>query len=233
MATNPQDGASVKFASALAGARLGSALFAGDLDGDPSGPGTDHDGGAGTERAARAPVREPARAGRDAGHRRRRADVAARDRIQGVSATAIAAGDLDGAGAHDIVLADRNFVPTGTIRAHGVVYVLPGVDPASSATIDIATASPMLTLSGVADGSLLGSAVLVADTSGRGADLIVGAPGDGDDAGRVYIYQHEDRLLRVAHPDRGRRRHADRTDDAAASSATRSQRRGGPAARAC
>ena len=110
---------------------------------------------------------------------------------QGVSATAIAAGDLDGTGAHDIVLADRNFVPTGTIRARGVVYVLPGVDPTSSATIDIATASPMLTLSGIADGSLLGSSVLVANTSGRGADLMVGAPGDGADAGVVYIYQHE------------------------------------------
>jgi hypothetical protein len=49
----------------------------------------------------------------------------------------------------------------------------------------------MLTLSGVADGSLLGASVLVADTSGRGADLLVGAPGDGGDAGAIYIYQHE------------------------------------------
>jgi len=114
----------------------------------------------------------------------------------GVSATAIAAGDLDGVGAHDIVLADRSFVPTGTIRARGIVYVLPGVDPASSATIDIATADPLLTLSGSADGSLLGSSVLVADTSGRGADLLVGAPGDGGDAGAVYIYQHETDFFR-------------------------------------
>ncbi len=190
MATNPQDGASVKFASALAGARLGSALFAGDLDGDPSNPGQIMMAAPGPNARrvhlfANLPVQGATQA----------IDVDAQTSphvmYQGVSATAIAAGDLDGAGAHDIVLADRNFVPTGTIRARGVVYVLPGVDPASSATIDIATASPMLTLSGVADGSLLGSAVLVADTSGRGADLVVGAPGDGDDAGRVYIYQHE------------------------------------------
>jgi hypothetical protein len=189
-ATNPQDGASVKFASALANAHLGSALFAGDLDGDPSNPGQVMMAAPGPNARrvhlfANLPVQGATQA----------IDVDAPTSphvmYTGVSATALAAGDLDGAGAHDIVLADRNFVPTGTIRARGVVYVLPGVDPASSATIDIATASPMLTLSGAADGSLLGSAVLVANTSGRGGDLIVGATGDGDDAGRVYLYQHE------------------------------------------
>jgi len=46
-------------------------------------------------------------------------------------------------------------------------------------------------LTGTDDGSLLGSSILVANTSGRGGDLLVGAPGDGADSGAVYIYQHE------------------------------------------
>jgi hypothetical protein len=191
MAASPMDGASVTFASALAGARLGSALFAGDLGGG-SGPGPGRvmmaAPGPNARRVhlfANLPAQGVAQA----------IDVDAATpphvMFQGVSATAIASGDLDGAGAQDVVLADRNFVPAGTIRARGVVYVLPGVNPASAATIDIATTSPLLTLSGAADGSLLGSAVLVANTAGRGGDLFVSAPGDGGDAGAVYIYQHE------------------------------------------
>ncbi len=185
-ATSPQDGASVKFATAVAGARLGSVVQVADLDGTgPSevllaAPGT-------TAKRVHLYANLPSTGSMTA------IDTDAADHVtfSGVSATAITAGDLDGMAPADIVLADRNFIPSGTINARGVVYVLPGFNPTLPRAIDIATTTPLLTLSGAEDGSLLGSSVLVADTSGRGADLIVGAPGDSAKAGVLYIYQHE------------------------------------------
>lgn len=187
-ATSPQEGASVRFMSALPGARLGSALHAANLDGTGPAEVLMAAPGASARRvymfAALPPLGSMQAVDVDAA-------MPPHVTFSGVSATAIAAGDLDGAGAADIALADRNFIPPGTINPQGVVYVLPGVDPATARTVDIATTTPLLTLSGGSDGSLLGSAVLIANTSGRGADLFVSAPGDGERAGKVYIYKHE------------------------------------------
>jgi hypothetical protein len=117
--------------------------------------------------------------------------------ISGVAAGALAAGKFTGrrdvvTGSLDVAVADAMIHPGNDPLKQGVVYVFRSVDPATATTFAVDAAAPLgqsLTLTGV-DKSLFGQALLALD-SGMGQDLLVGAPGDADGTGRVYIYKND------------------------------------------
>jgi hypothetical protein len=115
----------------------------------------------------------------------------------GVAATALAAGSLDEAPDSgkplDIALGDPTYRDqSDTAATRGRVYLFSDVALTGTAPIDVASAAP--TITGMSLNSQLGTALLIADTSGGGEDLFVGAPGDGG-TGAVYIFKHATGLL--------------------------------------
>jgi hypothetical protein len=130
--------------------------------------------------------------------RRLDADAADHPTLTGAAASALAAGDLDGKPATgaplEIAIADPTYydAQNDTAMRRGRVFVFSNVDPTGTAPIDVATARP--TITGGDQNSQLGTSLLIADTSGGGQDLFVGAPGD-NGTGVVYIFPHDDGLL--------------------------------------
>ena len=103
----------------------------------------------------------------------------------GIAPSALGAGDLNADNLPDIVLGDSEFFPTNAPSKTGVVYAFADVDLSGATSYAVGTASQ--TIVGPAS-SQFGSAVLVLNTSGYGADLFVGAPGDNQGAGTVYVF---------------------------------------------
>ena len=125
------------------------------------------------------------------------ANAADHPSFTGVAATALAAGALDEAPDAgkplDIALGDPTYRdPSDTAMTRGRVYLFSDVSLTGTAPIDVASASP--TITGANVNSQLGTALLIADTSGGGEDLFVGAPGDGG-TGAVYAFKHSTGLL--------------------------------------
>ncbi len=110
-------------------------------------------------------------------------------RVVGVVPTALGFGDFDGNSASsDIVIGDSQYrAPADGADRRGAVYVFSAVDPAVAAAPTIASAAVMIP--GPDAGSQFGAAVLAFD-SGRGQDLLIGAPGASDAAGAVYLFQN-------------------------------------------
>ena len=132
----------------------------------------------------------------------RQIDSAAADHptFTGAAVTAMAAGALDEAPDSgkplDIALADPSYydTTTDTAKTRGRVYLFADVDPTGTAAIDVGAAKP--TITGTSQNSQLGTALLIADTSGGGEDLLVGAPGDGEGGtGTVHLFKHGTGLL--------------------------------------
>jgi hypothetical protein len=130
------------------------------------------------------------------------ADGADHVTFTGIAATALGAGDLNGDGAAptnapaDILLGDAQYrAPGDGVDRRGAVYVFSAVDPSGSAARAIGDATVMIP--GPGAGSQFGAAVLALD-SGRGEDLLIGAPGAGDGTGAVYLFQHADDFFDVA-----------------------------------
>jgi hypothetical protein len=191
--TSASGGADITFTTAGAGAPtgmtalFGSTLHAADLNGDRraellvSAPGTKqvHVFQVGLPPPPGSPVI-------------RDADAADHVVFTGAAVAAIGAGDLDSSPAAsglDVVLGEpthRESNDTGFRR--GAVYLFQNVDPKATASRDVAAAD--VSVIGQLDGSLLGSAVLIADTSGQGPDLLMGAPGDSG-TGVVYLVRHD------------------------------------------
>jgi hypothetical protein len=125
------------------------------------------------------------------------ADAADHPTFTGIAAAALAAGDLDGQPATgkplEIAIGDPGYrLATDTAMRRGRVYLFANVAPTSTAPIDAASASP--TITGKDKSSQLGTSLLIADTSGNGEDLLIGAPGD-DSTGVVYVFKHTTGLL--------------------------------------
>jgi hypothetical protein len=125
------------------------------------------------------------------------ADAADHPTFTGVAATALAAGSLDEAPDSgkplDIALGDPTYRdPSDTAMTRGRVYLFSDVAPTGTAPIDVASVNT--TITGASVNSQLGTALLIADTSGGGEDLFVGAPGDAG-TGVVYAFKHSTGLL--------------------------------------
>jgi hypothetical protein len=125
------------------------------------------------------------------------ADTADHPIFTGAAVAAMAAGELDDAPDSgkplDIALGDPTYRDVDdTARTRGRVYLFSAVDPTGTAPIDVASATP--TITGTDVKSQLGKALLIADTSGGGEDLLVGAPGD-DGNGAVYVFKHSTGLF--------------------------------------
>jgi len=125
-------------------------------------------------------------------------DAADHPTFTGVAAQALAAGDLDSNAPSskrlDVAIGDPTYRDTNDLgMGRGRVYLFADVDPTGTAPIDIATANP--TITGVAPTTQLGRALLIADTSGQGEDLLVGAPGEDDTAGAVYLFANNPSLF--------------------------------------
>lgn len=125
------------------------------------------------------------------------ANAADHTTFTGVAATALAAGSLDEAPDSgkplDIALGDPTYRdPSDTAMTRGRVYVFSDVALTGTTPVDIATANT--TITGTSVNAQLGTALLIADTSGGGEDLFVGAPGDGG-TGVVYAFKHSTGLL--------------------------------------
>ena len=86
----------------------------------------------------------------------------------------------------------RYRLASDTAMRRGKVYLFANVALTGTAPIDAASASP--TITGKDKNSQLGTSLLIADTSGNGDDLFVGAPGDGS-TGAVYVFKHATGLL--------------------------------------
>ena len=109
-------------------------------------------------------------------------------RMVGVVPTALGFGDFDGNGEPNLVIGDAQYrAPADGADRRGAVYVFSGVEPAVVAAPTIADAD--VVIPGPAAGSQFGAAVLAFD-SGRGQDLLIGAPGASDAAGAVYLFQN-------------------------------------------
>jgi hypothetical protein len=80
-------------------------------------------------------------------------------------------------------------LPSDQGSRRGIVYLFSNVSPTGTAALDVAAATT--TIEGPGLSSQLGTALLVADTSGRGEDLLVGAPTEGN-AGTVFLFKHDD-----------------------------------------
>jgi len=120
------------------------------------------------------------------------ADAADHPTFTGAAVAAMAAGELDEAPDSgkplDIALGDPTYRNVDdTTQTRGKVYLFADVDPSGTAPIDVATASP--TIIGTEMNAQLGTALLIADTSGGGEDLFVGAPG-AEGNGNVYDFKH-------------------------------------------
>jgi hypothetical protein len=188
LASSSSSGADIVWKTATAGANLGEALFA-----------------VGKSRGI-SPFLLAAAPGAQVTHllsdftrsaAARSADAADHPTFTGAPVTAMAAGEIDEAPdsgmPFDIALADpsyRDASDQGSTR--GKVYLFSNVSPTGTAAIDVATAHPTITGAGLT--SQLGTALLIADTSGGGQDLIVGAPGE-DGKGAVYVFAHDDALF--------------------------------------
>lgn len=125
------------------------------------------------------------------------ADAADHPTFTGIAAAALAAGDLDGNATSskklDVALADPTYRDVSdAAMGRGRVYLFADVDPAATTPIDVAMAQP--TVTGTAANSHLGAAVLIADTSGQGDDLYIGAPFD-DDTGVVYLFPNNPNIF--------------------------------------
>jgi len=122
-------------------------------------------------------------------------DAADHPTITGVAAAALAAGDLAGDTANggeplDITIGDPTYrLPSDGGSRRGIVYLFSNVSPTGTAALDVAAATT--TIEGPSLSSQLGSALLIADTSGKGEDLLVGAPTEGS-AGVVFLFKHDD-----------------------------------------
>ena len=119
-------------------------------------------------------------------------DVAAPDhfRVTGVVPTALGFGDYNGddVGALDLVLGDAQYrAPGDGVDRRGAVYVFSAPEAAIASAVPVAQAAVMIP--GPAVGSQFGAAVLTFD-SGQRDDLLIGAPGVGDGAGVIYLFQH-------------------------------------------
>lgn len=106
-----------------------------------------------------------------------------------ISGMPLAAGDLDGDGRDEVVLA-----PFALHQGSGALVVVSGRNAIEGALDLAAEPQAALTIRGVEAGASLGCEVEIADVTGDGfEDLIIGAPGrDGpggsrQDAGRVYV----------------------------------------------
>jgi hypothetical protein len=114
-------------------------------------------------------------------------DLADHPVLTGVSATSLTAGDFDGTTTGiDIAVGDPSFVPSGLVASKGAVLLFANVDVGATIPTDITAAQTTM----VGDGGGYGTTVLALDTTGRGQDLLVGAPSGGDGRGLVYWYEH-------------------------------------------
>jgi hypothetical protein len=189
---SPDHGAEITWTTTTAGAALGSALFAVGPS-RPVAPFILASAPGARVTHLLSDVKPPT------GTTPRQLDAGAADHpmFTGAAAAALAAGDLDGttatSGKLDIAIADPTYRDVSdTAMRRGRVYVFADVAPTGTAPIDVAAASPIIT--GGAMNSQLGTALLIADTSGGGQDLFIGAPGDGG-TGVVYVFAHDDGLL--------------------------------------
>jgi len=171
-------------------AGLGSGLYVADLDGDGSG-----DLVAAAAGNAEVHIYSNIMSSPTA----RNVEVPDHLTVFGVAPTAIGAGDLNGDGKPDLVLGDSEHRPAGAADKTGAVYAFGGVDPTSASPLAVdptgaavppGTPGPTQTILGPPK-SQFGAAVLVVDTTGSGADLIVGAPSDASAAGSVFVIEHD------------------------------------------
>jgi hypothetical protein len=188
--TNASKQPDIQWTTATAGAALGSALFAVSAEGtDPNVILASAPGASLVHMFANVvPTPTPIDA-----------DKPDHATFAGVKAGALGAGRfINKTGAYDIVLGDPEFRAATSAYKTGVVYAFAAVPPASTTAYSVAAdaaSGPALAMVGARD-SQFGAAVLALDTTGRGDDLFVGAPGGGANGeGQVFIYEHDDALF--------------------------------------
>jgi hypothetical protein len=183
----PTGGAPLEWTTPVPGAQLGAALHAADLDGDGKAELLVSAPGAKQVHVFKGAIRPSAPQVRDA-------DAADHVVFTGATVASIGAGNLNAAAGTpdllDVVLGEPTHKgPNDTGFRRGAIYLFANVDPTAAATRDVATAD--MAAFGNEDGSFFGRAVLIADTSGLGDDLFIGAPGDVN-TGVVYLVKHDD-----------------------------------------
>jgi FG-GAP repeat protein len=131
-------------------------------------------------------------------------DAANHPTFANIPATSLAAGDLKRAGGIDVVIGDSEAKLANATMKRGAIYAFASVMPAANKQYDALSADPSLAPSMVMYGgvnSAFGAAVLALNTTGPGQDLVVGAPGEGENTGAFYIYEGDTAFFAVATPD--------------------------------
>jgi hypothetical protein len=169
----------------VAGANLGAALYAGDLDADHR-----------AEILVSAPGEQMVHLYTNVAATAAPIDVELPDHVtfSGLSATAITAGDLDGDTANtgaplDLAFGVPSYRAPNDIVSSGAVYLFSDVNPVGTTQYGsgAGAANPPTVMMVGDQMSQYGASVLAFD-SGGGQDLLVGVPGDGSGTGSVFVY---------------------------------------------
>jgi hypothetical protein len=180
-------------------AKLGSALYAANLDGDSKATAEVLIAAPGEADTPRVHLLAGALVKSDWNGRHVLDGMApAHVTFTGIAAASIGAGDLDGSGYPlDIILGNPDFEKADETTPRGAAYVFPAVAPVGSQIFDPSQAKLAL----VGDlRSQMGAAVLALDTQATGngvQDLVVGAPGDANAACAVHVYTTSDNIFKT------------------------------------